>query len=200
MQTAHLLRQYQAPKWQAKIVDSAKQFHFNDQYHVTNLWELKRALREVDDEVLAPMIKDQNHIANWVESVINDQQLAELLRQNNTRWGMIVNLERHMMRSLYLPHYVAQRWLGPAVSSFDLADGTHINSIYELKQAFESHSDDDLKPYFQKIPSDFVLWAEGSLGDYILADLLSTAHNREQAITIIGDHLSMLEEARQLAH
>jgi len=117
-------RQYDFPKWQAPVTPKSHAFIFSDGTSIINLYQLKQALTSLPDEVVYHHL-GENHsdIANWVDHVVQDHELAELLRQQNHRWGAIVALERHQMRTLSLPDYLAKRWLSPAPQPFVFVSG-----------------------------------------------------------------------------
>lgn len=164
------------------------------------MWELKQALKSVPQDVLEQHVGEGfNHVADWVEKIVGDVNLAQLLLAQTTRWGMIVNLERHMMRTLYIPRYVAHRWLAPAEYSFYLSSGRHIWSLYELRDAVSQIDDKKLHVHLQHDPNDFVTWINQGIGDYLLADLLSGIKNKDQLLMRLSDHLIMLEDAAEVA-
>ena len=192
----HITRQYQAPKWQARILQDDKCYFFPSGLKVCSLWELKQALKSISQADLESAVGEgYNYIADWVEHVIGDRHLADQLRRTTHRWGLIVNLERQMMRTLHLPNYVAQRWLSPAVSPFTLADGRQVWSLYELRDALQHTASEVIEKHLQPEPNDFVVWIDNAIGDYLLSGLLKNVKSHKQLINRISDHLVMLEDA-----
>jgi len=187
---------YHSPKWQARITDSQKQFQFSDGLVVTSLWELKKTLTEIPDNILIDHIKpDNNHIANWIEFVIQDTELASIIKQQTNRWGIIVNLERQMMRTLNLPPYVAKRWLSYTPNAFTFQSGQNVNSIADLKNTLEAVSDQVVEFHLQRTPNDITRWLLDIIGDYILAEYIEDSPNRQQMFNCVSDHMQMLEDA-----
>jgi hypothetical protein len=189
-------RRYATPKWQAKIIPLDKQFHFLDGTVVSSIWELKLALTTVNDDCLSHHVSgQQNDLANWVEFVIGDYDLANALKKYTHRWGLIVALERQMMRTLNLPDYIASRWLSDAASPLVLSSGKSVSNLMGLRDVLEHESDDTVAFHLTREPNDFAQWILLSIGDYELAETVTEASNRLHLIHMISDHLDMLREA-----
>lgn len=196
---AHYGNQYYAPKWRARVLPDSKCFYFASGEKVCTLWDLKQALKSVPNDVFEKHVgQGYNHIADWVQNIVGDLDLAKLFRSSSNRWGMIVNLERHMMRLLYVPRYVAQRWLSPGEYSFYLASGRHIWSLYELRDALRGVDDASIQVHLVHEPNDFVAWINQGIGDYLLADLLTGVKNKDQLLMRLSDHIVMLEDAAEV--
>jgi hypothetical protein len=187
---------YFTPKWQARIIPDDKKFHFYLGPTVSSLFELKQALTMVDDaSFTAHVNSEKNDIANWVEFVINDHDLATVLRPQTHRWGLIVALERQMMRTLNLPPYVAQRWLSKASNSLTFVSQEMVDSLDSLASVLEKTSDNTVEYHLQRVPNDISQWVLSNIGDYLLAELLEEASNRTQMHQFVSDHLVMLKDA-----
>ncbi|MFC1653975.1 hypothetical protein ACFL1M_03975 [Patescibacteria group bacterium] len=188
--------QYLSPKWRAYVTPRNKAFLFSNGLSVKNLWELKQAFLAFTEDVINVHIGDgSNHIADWVEHVVGDKDLADELRNYSHRWGLIVALERQMMRTLNLPDYVAKRWLREVTSPFSFSNGVEIRSINDLKESIDSLPEDVLKFHYERHPNDLSVWLSDVVGDYYLAESLEEVNSKEQVSWIISDHLEMLEEA-----
>lgn len=187
---------YLAAKWQARVIPSKKAFKFNNGVTVNNLWELKQALRIVREDIIAEHVHEgKNEIADWVEKQIKDENLAKELRKTTVRWGLIVALERQMMRTVNLPYYVADRWLTKVEYPFYFVDGKKAESLKELKKCLETVSDETVFFHLEREPNDIAKWVDDVIGDYQLAAVLAESTNRLQMLTFVEDHLVMLEEA-----
>lgn len=171
---------------------------FHDGSSVGSLWSLKQALLRLPEDIILHHIRPgTNDIANWVETVIGDKVLAEELRKYNHRWGLIVALERHMMRTLNIPHYLAQRWLQPTESSFTFSSGEIVSSLVELRDTLQLITDETASFHRERVPNDISVWVSDIIGDYDLGELLNEAHSRLQMHRFVADHIEMLEEAAQ---
>lgn len=189
---------YESPKWQAYVTPESKGFAFESGFFVTSLYELKQALLNLpEDEIALHIQKDDNHIATWVEDMIGDKNLAEALRSYDHRWGMVVALERQMMRTLNLPAYVAARWLQPVELEFVFVSGEKITSLEELANTLEAVSDAAVEFHMERVPNDISKWVADVIGDYELAELIQEGSNRAQIARFVSDHLAMLKDAAQ---
>jgi len=187
---------YLAPKWQARVVPSKNAFTFKNGVVVNTIWELKQALRIIREDIIAEHVnKDKHELADWIEHQVGDDKLASDIRKTTHRWGMIVALERQMMRTLSLPRYVAQRWLSKVEYPFYFVDGTSCDSLESLKKALEKVTDETVLFHLERDPNDIAKWVDDIIGDYVIAGILSEATNRTQMLTFVSDHLIMLEEA-----
>jgi len=187
---------YLAPKWQARVTPSSNAFTFRNGVVVNTIWELKQALRIIREDIIAQHVNDQKHeLADWVEKQVGDDKLAAQLRKTTHRWGLIVALERQMMRTLSLPKYVAQRWLSTVEYPFHFVDGKSCNSLLDLKHKLEEVSDETVAFHLERDPNDIAKWVDDIIGDYVIAGILSEATNRSQMLTFVSDHLEMLNEA-----
>jgi hypothetical protein len=187
---------YQTPKWLAKIKPDYKVFWCADGTVIRSLLELKHALMVLPEEILAQHVSDKhNHLADWVDGAVWDHHLARLLRSNPQRWEMIVNLERHQMRTLNLPPYLAARWLSPVEEPFYLADGRYISSLVDLKHALMEVEEAVFDRHMNCVPNDFSNWVDGSIGDYQLAEILTESDKQKKLVIKLSDHLEMLHEA-----
>lgn len=188
-------RRYDSPKWQAPVAQH-QTFVFKNNVSARTLFELKQALTLIpDDTFYYHVSENKNDFADWVESVVGDGVLAQELRHQNHRWGMIVALERHLMRTLNLPPYVAKRWLSPAPSPFTFVTGEAADSLSSLTSALEKVSDDTVAFHLERIPNDIAKWVMEAIGDYQLAEVLADSSTRLQMLRAIEDHLTMLGEA-----
>jgi hypothetical protein len=189
-------QRYTTPKWQAQVVALDKHFHFHEGPSAASLMELKNALNSIPDTVLEQHVnQEKNDIADWVQFVIRDVDLATALRKQTHRWGLIVALERQMMRTLNLPPYVAKRWLDPGNSPLMLTSGERVSSLEELSSVLESVSDETIDYHLERIPNDIAQWVLLDVGDYQLAEILEEASNRSQMQRFISDHIAMLKDA-----
>ncbi len=188
--------QFLAPKWRAYVTPYEAGFSFGNGVVVGSLWELKQALLTLEEGLVANYIKkDNHHVANWVRQVVGDDQLADQLAMQGQRWGVLVALERQMMRTLNLPDYVAKRWMGKAKHQFEFVSGEKIWNLQDLNKTIGSISDDSLSFHYQRFPNDLTVWLSDVIGDYYLADSLEEANSKDQVAKIIEDHVDMLEEA-----
>src|SRR3989344_2834564 len=172
------------PKWQAVIPDQGKWFFFKDGTRITSLWDLRLALASVSDEVLGEMVGPEfNHIATWVRDVVGDCCLSHLLHKANNRWDMIVDMERHMIRTLALPSYLAKRWLDSANHPFVPAGGNPIANLRELAKQ-TNNADSEATKHLMTRPGDVIAWLDDSVGDYLLADLLQAAASSDALMVL----------------
>lgn len=189
---------YLAPKWQAYVTPSEKGFVFANGLRVLSLWELKRALLELpEDLVLAHVSDGKNHVADWVENVVGDKELGEELRKQSHRWGMIVALERQMMRTLNLPDYVAARWLAKTEQPFTFASGEKVYDLEKLAEVLADVSEEVVAFHKERRPNDIAVWVGDMVGDFELAALLEEASGRWQMQRFVEDHVAMLKEASE---
>ena len=188
-------QRYLTPKWQARVTPASAAFKFSNGVTVSNLWELKQALRIVREDIINQHIVDNKDIANWVKDVVKDSELAKELQKSDSRWSMIVALERQMMRTINLPHNVAQRWLNEVEWSFHFVDGKQANSLPALQKALEEASDETIEFHLERDPNDIAKWVNDIIGDYQLSEILVEATNRQQMVTYVADHLEMLHHA-----
>lgn len=195
----HPGNRYLSAKWQARVIPSNAAFRFNNGVMINNLWELKQALRIVREDIIAEHVHEgKNDLADWVENVVGDTTLACELRKTTARWGLIVALERQMMRTVNLPAYVANRWLSTTPYEFLFQDGQKANSIESLKDCLTKADDSVIAFHLEREPNDIAKWVNDVLGDYQLASILAESTNRLQMLTFIDDHLVMLKEASSL--
>jgi len=187
---------YLAPKWQAYVTDDLG-FGFVNGVRVRSLWELKEALLHLPLDVIQKHIGGRNDMAVWIREVIGDMELAEAVEQQNHRWGVIVALERQMMRTVNIPDYLAKRWLGSASFEFVFASGERVHSEEELGQALGKVADDVVSFHQERQPNDMACWVADAIGDYELAELLDEALTREQMKRYVEDHVVMLKEAME---
>lgn len=189
---------YESPKWQAYVTPEASGFAFESGFFVTSLYELKQALLNLpEDEITLHIKKDDNHLASWVENVVGDTDLANALRSYDHRWGMVVALERQMMRTLNLPAYVAKRWLKEVALPFVFVSGESVNSLESLSATLETVSDAAVEFHLERTPNDISKWVQDIIGDYELAELIQEGSNRAQIARFVTDHLAMLKDAAQ---
>lgn len=188
--------QYLSAKWQARVTPSSAAFKFNNGVMINNLWELKQALRIVREDIIAEHVREgKNDLADWVENIVKDKNLANELRKTTCRWGLIVALERQMMRTVNLPFYVAERWLEKVELPFNFVDGKTADSLYELKKVLEETNDETVEFHLEREPNDIAKWVNDVIGDYQLAAVLAESTNRLQMLTFVSDHLEMVEDA-----
>lgn len=191
-------RRYTTPKWQAQVTDGEQAFRFTDGTAVKSLFELKQALATLPEDAINHHVNEERHdVADWVEFVIGDAQLAQELRQYTHRWGLIVSLERQLMRTLNLPAYVANRWLSPTERKFTFKGGKSVGSLEELAEALQNLPDEEIEFHCERMPNDIARWVLDVIGDYELAEMLEEGANRSQMHRFITDHLDMLHEAAQ---
>jgi hypothetical protein len=193
---AFLPRRYDTPKWQAYVVPKQSAFTFHDGPVVHSLFELKQALTTVSDESFSHhLLAGRHDLADWVEHVVGDTELASVLKTQTHRWGMVVALERQLMRTLNFPAYLAKRWLSPAASVFTFSNGTQAHSLKELAEALKSVPEDVIDFHLERVPNDIAAWVAESIGDYELAEMLSESSNRMHLQQLVADRLVMLEDA-----
>ncbi len=186
--------QYLAPKWRAYVTPHQLGFHFSNGLTVRSLWELKQALLTFHEDVINEHIGEgKNQIADWVKNVVGDDELAKILREQTQRWGLVVALERKMMRSLNLPDYVVKRWLREVEKPFEFVSGERIKSLDDLRDVISGISEDSLKFHYQRYPNDLSFWIADIVGDYYLAESLEEINSKELMIKIVEDHMKMLE-------
>ncbi len=191
---------YAEPKWQAYVTPDAGAFIFSSGRKIKSIYDLKTALTEEGEDVIANHLKDgKNDLADWVETIIGDHELAAEMRHYNHRWGLIVAVERSMMRALSLPAYVAKRWLKASDIPFTFVSGQTIHSLIELSKTMNDISDETVAFHRERVPNDISKWIMDIIGDYQLAELLEEATNRTQMIHFIEDHVAMLTEATESA-
>lgn len=196
MQNHQIPTEYLAPKWQAYVTPMMAYFKFNNGIAVGSMWELKQALLEIPEDVVLEHVGGGRHdIADWVEQVVGDEELARELRGYEHRWGLLVALERQMMRSLSLPAYVAKRWLATVDHPFVFRSGEKVASLEELKNRLGEVNDEVVAFHGERQPNDIAVWVADIVGDYELADLLAEASSRAQMEQFVSDHLEMLYEA-----
>jgi hypothetical protein len=187
---------YAEPKWQAYVTPESKAFTFASGTRIRSLYELKQALSNEGEDIIAGHLADgKNDLADWVQNIIGDAGLAEDMRRYNHRWGLIVALERHLMRTLSMPPYVAHRWLDKAQFPFTFVSGETIQSLDELNHTLQKISDETVVFHRERVPNDISKWIMDVVGDYQLAEMLEEATNRLQMIHFLEDHLDMLREA-----
>ncbi len=191
-----LPRRYDTPKWQAYVVPATLAFAFHNGPVIHSLFELKQALTSVSDESFNHHLLDGRHdIADWVNHIIGDKDLADVLKAQTHRWGMVVALERQQMRTLNFPPYLAKRWLKTAISPFIFSNGQQAHTLQELADALNSVPDDVIDFHFQRVPNDIAAWVAESVGDYELAEMLAEAANRIQLHQLVADRVVMLQDA-----
>ena len=187
---------YLAPKWLAYVTTENEKFVFVNGLRVKSMWELKQALLVLPEEVIRHHVtEERNDIATWVKDVIGDKELAKGLQKQTHRWGLIVALERQMMRTVKLPGYVAQRWLAPAKAPFTFASGETAGSLEELVKALKKVSDEVVSFHKERQPNDIAVWVQDTIGDYELAEMVEEATGRWQMERYVDDHVAMLKEA-----
>jgi hypothetical protein len=182
------------PKWQAYVTPDTQSFVFTSGRKIRSLYDLKIALSEESEEEIHRCINDGHLLASWVRNAIKDESLATEFEKTQHRWGMIVTLERHMMRSLSLPDYVAQRWLEPTDIKFTFVSGQTADSLQSLAIAMKEVSDETISFHRERVPNDISKWIMDILGDYQVAELLEEAANRTQMLHFLEDHIAMLTE------
>jgi len=185
---------YAEPKWQAYVTPENQALSFESGRKVRSLYDLKKALAEESEDIIHQYISD-NKIVNFVKDNIKDQELADMLSKTNHRWGMIVALERHMMRSLSLPDYVAKRWLEPTDITFTFVSGQSANSLESITTVIKEISDESIAFHRERVPNDISKWIMDIIGDYQIAELLEEATNKTQMIHFLEDHIDMLKES-----
>ena len=188
-------RRYDAPKWQANV-RGGDEFKCANGVIIKNLFELKQALSSLPDSVLSSHVSDSRHdFADWVQSGVGDDFLSQEIRKNTHRWGMIVSLERQMMRTLNLPPYVAERWLSSTPNGFVFQSSQTANSLADLASGLTAVTDAVVLFHLERIPNDLAKWVNDEIGDYQLAEILAESTNRQQMKSQVEDHLAMLHEA-----
>jgi hypothetical protein len=188
-------RRYDAPKWQANV-KAGEEFKCVNGMTIRNLFELKQFLSTLPDSVLSHHVSESHHdFADWIKNSVGDDQLSQEIRKNVHRWGMIVSLERQMMRTLNLPEYVAKRWLSPSIQTFIFHGGESVDSLATLAQMLSSVTDADVQFHLERVPNDIAKWVNDEIGDYQLAEILAESTSRVQIKSLVEDHLAMLHEA-----
>lgn len=186
---------YGEPKWQAYVTPDSMAFTFNSGRKIKSLYDLKIALTEESEEEIQRCINQNHLLAQWVRNAVKDEALASELEKTQHRWGMIVALERHMMRSLSLPDYVARRWLAPTDIKFTFVSGQQVDSLQSLAEVMNQVSDETINFHRERVPNDISKWIIDIIGDYQVAELLEEATNRTQMLHFLEDHIAMLTEA-----
>jgi hypothetical protein len=191
-------KRYDTPKWQSPVIPRSHAFVFQDGTAVRTIYELKHALTVLPDEVIYKHLHtNQNDIADWCEYCVGDIELASALRTQTHRWGLIVSLERQMMRTLNLPAYLAQRWLSPAEAPFIFVTGESCSSLSGLADILPHIPDDSIAFHYERFPNDLSAWITEAIGDYEIADLLMETTNKPQMVNYLKDHLEMLQDASE---
>lgn len=186
--------QYLAPKWRAYVTPYQSGFYFSNGLTVRSMWELKQALLTFHEDVINEHISEgKNQIADWVKNVVGDEELAEILKKQTQRWGLVVSLERKMMRSLNLPDYVVKRWLREVEGPFEFVSGERIKSLSDLKNIIGNISEESLKFHYRRHPNDLSFWIADIVGDYYLAESLEEVSSKDLMVKMIEDHMEMLE-------
>jgi hypothetical protein len=126
---------------------------------------------------------------------LGDVELAAEMRRYNHRWGLIVALERQMMRTLSLPPYVASRWLASTETDFTFVSGQVIHSLEELSKVLKEVSDDTIAFHRERTPNDISKWVMDIIGYYKVAELIEESGNRMQMVHFLDDHIQMLKDA-----
>lgn len=187
---------YMTPKWRAYVTPGEKAFVFANGMRAASMWELKQALLTLpEDVVMQHVSEERNDLADWTQHVVGDGELAEELRKYNHRWGLIVALERQMMRTLELPSFVAERWLARVDRPFTFVSGEEVYSVEELGNVLEKVSDETIRFHCERFPNDMAVWTVDIIGDYELAELLNEASSRQQMQRFVADHVEMLKDA-----
>jgi hypothetical protein len=187
-------QRYLTPKWQARVTPGEKAFKFSNGVTVSSLWELKQALRIVREDVINEhILKGKTDIIDWVKKAIKDKELASMLAKTDSRWSMVVALERQMMRTLNLPPNVAQRWIGKVKWPFHFVDGTAVSSLPELAAALEKINDETFAFHLEREPNDMAKWVNDVVGDYQLSEIIAEASNKRQMYVYVSDHIVQLE-------
>lgn len=185
-------QRYLTPKWQARVVPTSAAFKFSNGVTVHNIWELKQALSIIREDIINQYLGKNNNIAKWVREVVGDTYLADQLNESESRWQMIVSIERVMMQTLSLPEYVAARWLQKAQWPFIFLDGNKASSLEDMEKILHKIDDETVAFHLQRDPNDISKWINDIIGDYMLSDILQEAENRQQMITFMQDHIKML--------
>lgn len=187
-----------APKWQAFVTPSSKAFVFPNGLKVRTMWELKKALLNLPEDVVNHHLKGKsNDIGVWVKEAVEDSELAEKLLEQTHRWGMIVALERQMMRTLDLPAYLANRWLREVEQKFTFLSGEEAGSLEELAHAIGKVESDVIGYHGERQPGDIAVWVHDIVGDYELAEMMDETVGKLQLQQFVEDRLVMLEDARE---
>lgn len=190
---------YLSAKWQAYVTTPGSGFVFANGLEVVSMWELKQAWLGVPEEVFVYHLADgRNDYADWVKNSVGDVELADELRNQTQRWGMIVALERRMMRALSLPNYVAKRWLAPAYEAFVFQNGHKVTDLNGLVKTLAEVEDDVVVFHCERYPNDIARWVGEVVGDYELAELLTEAVSKQQMLRFVEDHVAMLREALEV--
>jgi hypothetical protein len=188
---------YNTPKWLARV-PAEKAFVFKDGSSVRSLFDLKQALMSLsEDTVVFHLDPNRHDIASWIRHTIGDDALADDIGKQFHRWGLIVSLERGLMRTLNMPGYVAKRWLEPAPQSFTFISGQTVQSLDQLLEVLKTVDDGVIAHHKERVPNDISVWINNMVGDYELADMLEEASNRQHMINILEDHLVMLRDGAQ---
>ena len=189
-------QRYLTPKWQARVTPGGNPFKFSNGVTVSSLWELKQALRIIREDVINEhILGKKNEIIEWIRKEVQDPELVEALGKPDSRWAMIVALERQMMRTINLPHNVAERWLGKMKWPFNFVDGTEIESLSELASALDKINEETFNFHLERDPNDIAKWVNDIVGDYVLSEIVAEATNKKQMFVYVADHVVMLEHA-----
>lgn len=184
------------PKWQAYITPEANMFVFTSGRKIKSLYDLKIALAEESEDVISQILNQENSpLSEWLEKKVGNEPLAKEFKTIRHRWGAIVALERHMMRSLSLPDYVAKRWLASQPISFTFVSGEEAHSLEDIARLLSELSDETIAFHRERTPNDISKWIMDIIGDYQAAELLEEATNRMQMHHFLTDHIEMVKEA-----
>lgn len=194
----YIPRRYSQPKWQLKITEADKLLHFPSGLTISTPFELKTALMSAPESDIADLTAgSEHHIANWVEFVLKDQELAVVLREYNHRWGLIVALERQQMRTLNLPSHAAKYWLRSVKYPFTFVSNEEVDTLQNLEKVLEKVDDDSVAFHMERQPNDVAMWVLNVVGDYELAELLEESINRSQMHRNVSDHIQKLVDASE---
>lgn len=184
------------PKWQAYVTPEANAFVFDSGRKIKSLYDLKLALSEESEDIISTILNQENGpLANWLEKQVGNEPLAKEFRTTRHRWGAIVALERHMMRSLSLPDYIAKRWLATQSISFTFVSGEQASSLEDVAKLLPELSEETIAFHRERTPNDISKWIMDIIGDYQAAELLEEASNRMQMHHFLADHIEMVKEA-----
>ena len=85
---------YSYPKWQAYVTDPTSEFIFLNGSKARSIFDLKREILLIDDEVFGHHFKrDRQDVVDWLKLSLGAHSLADCLIGITNRWKLLVELE-----------------------------------------------------------------------------------------------------------
>jgi len=188
------------------ISDSRRQFHTKDGQVITNLVELACYMKSCSDEIFKHYVsKEHNHLANWVDHVILDMDLANqmhLVLQRNPMKNIVIKrvnfLVHNALRDVRRGEK-ARMVLQDAVLPEELfvtIDGLVVRNIWELHEFLKSAKGHVFSYHVSNLKNDFSDWIAEVLMDFELAEQVLTAETQDEMTSLVGQRVSQLEAFR----